>query len=228
MIYIFGDTHREHDIHKLNHINFPEQRSLSKKDYVIICGDWGVIWNNDDVKSIKDMELLQYYNEKNFTTLIVDGNHDNIPLLNSYPEVEFCGGIANQLADTVYHLKRGEIYNIDGHSFFAFGGATSTDQQHRLPNISWWHEELPTPAEMDRALANLAAAGNKVDYILTHCCSSYLQYRIKPTYAMDVLTDFFTYIEKNIDFKHWYFGHYHIDQNFGKHTCLYSEKVLIK
>lgn len=43
MIYITGDTHCSIDIRKLNIKNFPEQRNMTKSDYVIIAGDFGVI-----------------------------------------------------------------------------------------------------------------------------------------------------------------------------------------
>ena len=45
MIYITGDTHIPIDIKKLNTKNFSEQKTLTKEDYVIICGDFGGVWN---------------------------------------------------------------------------------------------------------------------------------------------------------------------------------------
>ena len=30
---------------KLNETNFPQQKHMTKKDYVIICGDFGDIWS---------------------------------------------------------------------------------------------------------------------------------------------------------------------------------------
>lgn len=32
MIFVTGDTHGEHDIHKLNTIGFPEQKGLTRDD----------------------------------------------------------------------------------------------------------------------------------------------------------------------------------------------------
>ena len=43
MIYITGDCHAE--FHKLNKENFPEQKEMTKEDYVIICGDFGGVWD---------------------------------------------------------------------------------------------------------------------------------------------------------------------------------------
>ena len=44
MIYITGDTHGDW-MSRLNTNAFPEQKSMTKQDYVIICGDFG-IWND--------------------------------------------------------------------------------------------------------------------------------------------------------------------------------------
>lgn len=44
MIYITGDTHGDWRS-RLNHYVFPEGDTLSKDDYVIICGDFG-LWHD--------------------------------------------------------------------------------------------------------------------------------------------------------------------------------------
>lgn len=43
MIFITGDVHGEIDIHKLNTKNFPIQRELTKDDYVMVAGDFGLV-----------------------------------------------------------------------------------------------------------------------------------------------------------------------------------------
>ena len=44
MIYITGDTHIPYDVTKLTTKAFPEQKKLTKNDYVLICGDFGGVW----------------------------------------------------------------------------------------------------------------------------------------------------------------------------------------
>jgi hypothetical protein len=41
-----GDTHGELDTRKLNTSNFPEQRRMTKEDYAVILGDFGLVWND--------------------------------------------------------------------------------------------------------------------------------------------------------------------------------------
>ena len=51
MIFITGDLHGEFDIHKLNTTSFPVQSDLTKDDYVIICGDFGLVWRDKNDKN---------------------------------------------------------------------------------------------------------------------------------------------------------------------------------
>ena len=43
MIYVTGDCHQ--DFSKFSMKNFPDQKSLTKDDFVIICGDFGGIFS---------------------------------------------------------------------------------------------------------------------------------------------------------------------------------------
>ncbi len=45
MIYITGDCHCNFE--RFNTGNFPEQKEMSKDDYVIICGDFDGVWDKD-------------------------------------------------------------------------------------------------------------------------------------------------------------------------------------
>ena len=81
MIYITGDCH--HDFRKFNIEAFPEQREMTKDDYVIICGDFGGVWVRDE-ESTEEKWWLDWLEERSFTTLFVDGNHENFDAL-GYP-----------------------------------------------------------------------------------------------------------------------------------------------
>ena len=68
MIYATGDCHG--DFSRFTSNNFPEQKEMTKDDYVIICGDFGY-WDN----SIHGRYWRAWLDDKPFTTLWVDGNH---------------------------------------------------------------------------------------------------------------------------------------------------------
>lgn len=74
MIFITGDTHA--DVRRFNHNNFPEQSEMTKDDYVIVCGDFGLVFSQ--VESKGEQYWLDWLERKSFTTLFVDGNHENL------------------------------------------------------------------------------------------------------------------------------------------------------
>ena len=137
-IFITGDTHGDIDFHKLNTENFPIE-GLTRDDYVIVCGDMGIVWGSNS-----DRYMQKWWESKPWTTLFVDGNHENFHKLYEYPVEEWHGGKIHRIMPHVYHLMRGQIFNIDGHSFFTMGGAASHDKWARKLNVSWWEEELPS------------------------------------------------------------------------------------
>lgn len=219
MIYITGDTHIPIDITKLSAKNFPAQKELCKDDFVIICGDFGGVWNNDN----EELYWRKWLDNKNFTTLFVDGNHENFTLLNEFEVVDFCGGKARKISDSIYHLMRGEIYTIDGNRIFTFGGASSHDRGYRTKGKNWWEEELPCDSELEHAQKNLEKVNWTVDYIVTHCAPTSVQQILNWDYAPDKLTDFFDVVKSKVTCKNWFFGHYHIDKRLDKQFyCLFN------
>lgn len=132
MIYIFGDIHGEIEISKLNSKNFPESKTLTKNDYVIILGDFGLVWD----KSNEEKYWLKWLDNKPFTTLFLDGNHENFDILYDYPIENFKGGKVHKISDSVYHLIRGEIFEINDKSIFVMGGAESYDKEYRVEGKS--------------------------------------------------------------------------------------------
>ena len=166
MIYITGDTHA--NFSRLEEDKFPIQSEMTKNDYVIICGDFGGIWNYI-VESMYEKQWLDWLDNKNFTTLFVDGNHENFERVYRYPVEKWHGGKVHKIKDSVIHLMCGEIFDIDNKKFFTFGGARSHDIRDGILNLdeeekiyeyrkrgayfrirdySWWDLELPTEEEM--------------------------------------------------------------------------------
>ena len=224
-IFVTGDTHRGEDWNKINTKNFPEQKVLTKDDYLIIAGDFGALWFNDK----SDEFFLKEYSKRSFTTLFVDGNHENHDLLDSYPVEMWNGGKVHRVADTIIHLMRGQVYEIDGKAFFTMGGAQSTDVGRRKEGKSWWPREMPSDEEYEEALNNLKKHDFKVDYIVTHCCPEEIvgaqdvffnRRSNKLTCFLDSLIN-----EYHIEYKAWYFGHYHQDKDIGDIHCVYNQIV---
>ena len=123
MIFVTGDTHGDW-MTRLNSHSFPEGVGLTNDDYVIICGDFG-LWH--DTK--EERHNLEWLDNKPFTTLFVCGNHENYDRLYEYPVEEWNGGKIHKIRDSVFHLMRGQVFDIQGKRFFTFGGASSHDVQ---------------------------------------------------------------------------------------------------
>lgn len=224
MIYVTGDTHADIDIGKLSAAHFQRQNRLSKNDYVIICGDFGLVWDG----SPREMYWRKWLSDKNFTTLWIDGNHENFDYLREFPVTEKFGGRVREISPSIYHLERGQVLTIGGKKFFVMGGAASHDKEHRREHISWWKEEMPSSEEMASAIDALDANDWTVDYVLTHCAPRSVQLMIQPWYENDALTGFLERVRQDLNFKTWFFGHYHTDKFLGeKFVCLYDRLYAI-
>ena len=247
MLFCTGDTHGDFDRFKLRF--FPERETMDRSDYVLICGDFGGLWSGT---ALDDM-ALDWLEALPFTMLFADGNHENYDLLFKLPVERWNGGKVHRLRPHVLHLMRGQVFNIDGHTFFTMGGASSHDVQDgildrddpefdlkyyylcreharfRINHESWWKEELPSDEEYAEARENLARANHQVDFIITHCAPSSIEDIIgKSTYIHDRLTDFLDEVYHTVTFRHWYCGHYHMNKEINsKFTVLYKNVVQV-
>ena len=196
MIYVTGDIHGNWRGRFMNADQIIyEYKELTREDFVIVCGDFG-IWQ--DTQS--ERYWLDWLQKKPFTLLFVDGNHENFDRLEGgeFETMAFHGGKAHRVRENVYHLIRGEIFELCGNKFFAFGGASSHDISDgilelkdfnndmdlvydkidelyrqgktsvRINHISWWERELPNETEMKNGWKNLENNNYEVDYIITH------------------------------------------------------------
>lgn len=207
MIFITGDTHIPIDIHKLSSKRFPQQKSMTKDDHLIICGDFGGVWDG----SREEKYWIKWLENKNFTTLFVDGNHENFDILNDLPLEDLGGEKVHRIGDGIYHLMRGRIYKIEDQTFFTFGGASSHDKKFRTEGKNWWRAEMPNLKEFDLARKNLYEYDFQIDYIITHTAPETIQNMIASEYEKNELTTFLDEVRMQTCYKKWFFGHYHKD-----------------
>ncbi len=213
-IFVTGDIHGSYDIHKLASSRF-DARNLSKDDYLIICGDFGLVWDGSN----SEQYWRRWLDEKPFTTLFVDGNHEGFTALNELPTMSWHGGKVHQAAESVFHLMRGELFELDGRKVFAMGGAKSSayDIAHRQAGISWFPEEIPSSEERDHAIEVLEEANWNIDLVITHCAPTSAKLSLElatdrlDIHPMDEYTDWLDSIMQKLTYKHWFCGHYHVD-----------------
>lgn len=212
-ICITGDTHGDLFLLRI------KKAVRLKYDYIIICGDFGYLWDS----SKEELSALEEMSKLPITILWVDGNHENYDMLNMYSKTLWNGGFVQKIKPNILHLMRGEVYTIENKTFFTFGGAKSVDIGYRTEGIDWWSDELPNKDEKEYGIRRLAQYNNKVDYIITHTCASDTLKEILPYGDTDGLNDYLMKIKQNVKFNAWYFGHLHKDFNVNdKEFCLYN------
>lgn len=229
MIYVTGDTHR--DFLRFTTENFPDQKEMTKDDIVIICGDFGGVW--DQTETPEEKWWLDWLDNKSFTTVFLDGNHENHDRLDAMPTKIWKGGEVHQLRPSIFHLKRGQVFVLDGFKVFVMGGAASHDIKDgilekddpriklwrfdrrkffRINKVSWWDREMPSDKEYEIAWNNLAAHNYNVDLIVSHCPPSSVL--IRCGFKCDKLSNFLQEVQNRVTYKHWYCGHIHMDKLF--------------
>lgn len=225
MVYITGDTHGD-----ISWFKNSKLKKLSEKDILIVCGDFGFLWNPQDPKEQKNLEMLK---SKKFTICFVDGAHENFDLLNAYTPYRWKGGNAHKIADNIYHLMRGEIFTLDNKTFFVMGGGESDDRNMREEGISWWEDEMPNGEEIKNAEDNLKDAGYSVNYILTYeapaIAKDFLKLHTNEAARISPLNNYLQELTKDVQYYHWYFGSLHTDMQISKKmTAVFNQIHEIK
>ncbi len=195
MVYLTGDCHGNFQrFTKKQRIRGPH--FILPEDSVIVCGDLGLLWARDREFKFN----LDWLSRLPFQLLWVQGNHENYDMIADYPLELWNGGkVRHIVRDKIILLERGQVFDIEGKRFFAFGGASSHDIQggildrnsptydeermravrrhltYRVRNESWWEQELPTEDELCEGRENLSKVGYVVDYVITHCMAGRMQ-----------------------------------------------------
>ena len=219
MIYITGDTHGEYN----EFLNRIYQYKVQKDDIVIVCGDFGFVWD----LPYHRYNLARLASEP-FTIAFVDGNHEDFTQLSSYPVEEWNGGKVHRINNNIIHLMRGQCFTIEGHMFFTMGGAYSIDKAMRTEGKSWWKEELPNQAEYETASQSLESCGYAVDYVITHTVPQSAIYALGVPIDMHdaELTGYFEWLHRNLRFKTWFAGHFHMNKTVRDNIRILMDEVV--
>lgn len=221
MVYITGDTHGD-----LSFFKNPALRKLTEDDILIICGDFGFLWD-DSEKERKTIETLV---KKKYTICFVDGAHENYDMLAKYKPYRYKGANAHKIAPNIYHLLRGEIFTFEGKTFFCMGGGESLDAEMRLEGLTWWKEEMPSSEELMNGARNLKDYEYKVDYVITHeapaIAKDFIRLHTNHEMKMTPLNTYLQELMKSVEYKHWYFGSLHMDLPISKKMTAVFDNII--
>ena len=241
MVYLTGDIHGPLSVAKFSSRAWPEGKELTRDDYVIILGDFGLVWDD----SMECRYWLKWLESKPWTTLFIDGNHENHDALDAMDAEERFGGKVHVIPGHphVIHLMRGYVFDLplsktEVVSALAMGGARSTDRMSRIEGFDWWAREMPSEEEYDRCTASLQARDWRVDYVLTHELPADLRMHAldwrsfaELSSGADRLSSYLQWTYDNLNkgaLRRWYAGHYHVDKFVdGKVRVLFEDVVPI-
>lgn len=222
-VFVTGDTHG--NFNKI--LEFVRKMQTSLNDVLAILGDVGLNYYLNE----KDEYNKILLSKLNLTIFCIKGNHEKYPEnIPGYVTKEWNGGIVfyEEKYPNILFAKDGEIYNINGKKCLVIGGAYSVDKFYRL-RMGWhWFEDEQPSENLKKDIEEKLKTDNKFDYVLTHTCP----YSVRPIHlflsyvdqdSVDSSTELWLEkISKQIEFKKWYFGHYHDDWSIDNYQMLFN------
>ncbi|MBQ3842833.1 MAG: metallophosphoesterase [Ruminiclostridium sp.] len=206
MILITGDIHGD-----ISRFSDKKIRKLKKGDCLIVCGDFGFVWDGSD----KEKKLLKKLGKRRYNILFVEGAHDNLDELEKYPTEMWNGGLTRVISGNLRQLVRGNIFDIGGKRVFAFGGGRGEENGGAAPcsEETASRYECPSEAEITGSDARLAAVSKTVDMIVSYeppaSIADFLGYGVTAADGVGVYLDT---VRHEIRFGIWYFGKHHINK----------------
>ncbi len=207
MIYVTGDTHGI-----ASRFDDPRLKKLNRGDTLIVCGDFGFIWNG----SKEEMSVLKKLSKKKYNICFVDGTHENFEMLSKLKIKKWNGGKVHHIAANIFHLMRGQVFNIEGTKIFTMGGGESPDIDIRFEMNTWSDMEIPTREELMEGVDNLQKYGGKVDLVITHeppaKIKDFLMLHTGSDASITAINTYLEDVSRICEFSHWYFGSLHLDK----------------
>ena len=209
MIFITGDTHGD-----LSRFRKKELKKLRKNDTLIICGDFGFVWDG----SKAEQKLLKWLGKRKYNVLFVEGVHENFSQLEKYEKEPWCGGMTRRISGNLRQLLRGQIFDIGGKRIFAFGGGRSEENDSYLNEDDnearlRWKQEIPTEEELAEGMNNLEKCAFTVDYIVSY------EPPAKISEFMELgksdrshVNTYLEQVREKTEFVRWFFGRHHINK----------------
>ena len=233
-IFITGDQHGTID--NISYLNSKKQ--LSENDLVISLGDFGVPYWSAKKKTKNDLSTFELFDSFHTNYAIIQGNHSKrFENVKWFRQNNFCGGNSFYYPKypNFHFLQNGQVYNINGMSFLVMGGGYSVDKYIRLARGWTWEPEEKLNDEEKLAIRNLISETMNFDFVLTHVAPLELQPKFLFLSAVDQSTvetdeeEFLSEVRSKINYKAWFFGHYHGDYIIGnREYLLYDYPIEIK
>lgn len=159
-ILFVGDIHGE----MYSYVKSLQTAARKGIEHVVFVGDF---WLYSD----RELKKIQRVHDNVHTTLgvrvtshFIDGNHEDFTRINPHAKEQ-----DELIEGTLIYHPRGNVFEIDGVSILAFGGARSHDIAYRDVSDNskeWSKEEYPTDEDFLYALER--AREHNIDVLVTH------------------------------------------------------------
>ena len=195
MIYITGDTHGD-----LSHFKDPKLKRLGEKDIVIVCGDFGFLWNPNDPKEKRNLEWLK---KRKYTIA------DNIYHL-------MRGEMFMFENKTFFVMGGGESEDKDmredGVSWWKAELPTAEDLKNGQDNLREYKY----------------AVNYVLTYEAPAIAKDFLKLHTNKGVHITPLNTYLQELMKQVEYMHWYFGSLHTDLEVSKKmTAVFNEFIEI-
>lgn len=229
-IFIKGDCHGNFDFLP----KWCEENSTTTKDVLIILGDAGINY----YLGKKDQLLKEKISLCPITLICIHGNHEARPETIKQDKYDLIGlsqfngnfWIQEKYPNILF-AQDGE-YEILGKRFLILGGAYSVDKYYRLKMGYNWFFDEQMPLETKNQILKIIEVNNKFDFVLSHTVP--IDY--EPTYLFlsgidqslidKSMENFLQQVYNSIIFNHWYFAHYHDDNDFKNNISIIYKNII--
>lgn len=199
MIYLTGDFHGDK-----RRFHAKAVRRLKKGDTLIICGDFGFIWDG----SKREKRLLARIGGLRYNVLFVEGAHDNLTLLGEYPTEQWNGGLTHTISGNLRHLVRGERFVLEDTSILAMGGGHPSDDLP--PDGDAPNGTLPSTEEIVAICSKMQEYNWATDIVVSHRAPTNIDACITHRMSdVSLLTALLDTVQQKVKFRTWCFGSYH-------------------
>ncbi|MEG0541382.1 MAG: metallophosphoesterase [Angelakisella sp.] len=199
MIYLTGDLHGDKKRFRARKL-----RKLKKGDTLIICGDFGFIWDG----SKRENRLLQRIGRLRYHVLFVEGAHDNMELLEAYPVELWNGGRTHAISGNLRHLIRGERFTLEGVSILAMGGGLRPDDLQA--DDEQLRRALPLQEDIVAICSRMQEYDWQADLVISHQAPTNIDGCITQRICdVSLLTTMLDLVQQKSKFRLWCFGCYH-------------------
>lgn len=218
-VFIRGDTHGSFEWLPL----FCEENQTTYNDIIIITGDHGFLYYGEN--NWREKNIKKIVKKCKITLLCLRGNHDDRPknrknmkfiILEDDPIVP-SGYYYEEEYPNIWYVADGSTLTINNKRFLFIGGSASVDKEWRLL-MGWryFKDEELTREEFFNILDKIDH--HCFDYVITHTCpeawmpTDLFMKGVDQSKISRQTEEFLTTVSEIIDFKEYWFGHFHDDR----------------